>query len=99
MVKQDIKRTEMKEQFNYLIANINRIVIPKALLDGLKNGTRKLLLRQRCFNFYYDPQTQAVVHSSASIPSGIGDIVYSHLIKTHSITLKFGLGNTNEYLQ
>lgn len=50
----NLKRVEMKAQFDYLISRIERINIPETMIKGLKNGTRKLMLRQRCFQFYED---------------------------------------------
>lgn len=93
MVKQDMKRNEMKEMFNFLISSIDQIKIPKALLDSIKDGTRTLRLRQRGFNFAYDPQTQAVVHASKTVSQP------NNMILKTSINLKFGSGNSNEYLQ
>lgn len=48
----DLKRVEMKAQFDYLISRVNGINIPITMIEGLKNGTRKLRLRHGCFKFY-----------------------------------------------
>lgn len=50
----DLKHWEMKDQFNFLIDSVNQINIPQSMVNGLKDGSRRLRLRHGTFRLRRD---------------------------------------------
>lgn len=69
----------MKEQFNYLIANISKIAIPGTMVNGVKNGSLKIMLRHKTFNFKYNGRIELsttptrIIGINETLSFGTGD--------------------------
>lgn len=60
-----MKRVNMKTNFNFLMDNLNRINMPTALVDAVKNGKFEITIHHTHFAVRNTSDNKVVVDSSA----------------------------------